>query len=163
MAGDGAEVIIALDADDLVQAKSIVKTAGDRVKFYKIGSILFTRFGPRALEVARSEGKEIFLDLKFHDIPNTVKGAVRAAASWGVSLLTVHTAGGVEMMSAAAEGAAEGADAAGLERPRVIGVTVLTSIAPEGNLMDTVLERADDARSAGIDGVVCSPREVGKV
>jgi orotidine-5'-phosphate decarboxylase len=163
VAGDGAEVIIALDADDLVQAKSIVKTAGDRVKFYKIGSILFTRFGPRALEVARSEGKEIFLDLKFHDIPNTVKGAVRAAASWGVSLLTVHTAGGVEMMSAAAEGAAEGADAAGLERPRVIGVTVLTSIAPEGNLMDTVLERADDARSAGIDGVVCSPREVGKV
>ena len=163
MAGAGTKVIIALDADDLDQAKAIVKAAGDRVGFYKIGSILFTRFGPRALEVAKNEGKEIFLDLKFHDIPNTVKGAARAAASWGVSLMTVHTAGGAEMMAAAAEGAAAGADAAGLERPRVIGVTVLTSIAPKGDLLDTVLERADDARSAGIDGVVCSPREVGKV
>jgi len=141
VAGAGTKVIIALDADDLDQAKAIVKAAGDRVGFYKIGSILFTRFGPRALEVAKNEGKEIFLDLKFHDIPNTVKGAARAAA----------------------EGAAAGADAAGLVRPRVIGVTVLTSIAPKGNLIDTVLERADDARSAGIDGVVCSPREVGKV
>jgi orotidine-5'-phosphate decarboxylase len=163
VAGAGTKVIIALDADDLDQAKAIVKTAGDRVGFYKIGSILFTRFGPRALEVAKNEGKEVFLDLKFHDIPNTVKGAARAAASWGVSLMTVHTAGGAGMMAAAAEGAAEGADAAGLERPRIIGVTVLTSIAPKGNLLDTVLQRADDARSAGIDGVVCSPREVGKV
>ena len=163
MAGAGTKVIIALDADDLDQAREIVEAAGDRVGFYKIGSILFTRFGPRALEVAKEAGKEIFLDLKFHDIPNTVKGAARAAASRGVSLLTVHAAGGVDMMAAAAEGAAAGADSAGLERPRVIAVTVLTSIAPRGNLLDTVLERADDARSAGIDGVVCSPREVGKV
>ena len=104
----------------------------DRVGVYKIGSILFTKFGPRALEVARNAGREIFLDLKFHDIPNTVKGAVRAAASWGVSLLTVHTTGGVDMMAAATEGASAGADAAGVERPRVIGVTVLTSLAAQG-------------------------------
>jgi orotidine-5'-phosphate decarboxylase len=163
VAGAGTQVIIALDTDDLDQAKAIVKAAGDRVGFYKIGSILFTRFGPRALEVAKNEGKEVFLDLKFHDIPNTVKGAARAAASWGVSLMTVHTAGGAEMMAAAAEGAAGGAAQARVERPRVIGVTVLTSIAPVGNSLDAVLERADDALSAGIDGVVCSPREVGKV
>jgi orotidine-5'-phosphate decarboxylase len=156
-------VIIALDADDLDQARDIVEAAGDRVGFYKIGSILFTRFGPRALEVAKNAGKEIFLDLKFHDIPNTVRGAARAAASCGVSLLTVHTAGGSDMMAAAAEGARAGADAAGLERPRVIGVTVLTSIAPKADLLETVLERAAGARAAGIDGVVCSPREVGKV
>jgi orotidine-5'-phosphate decarboxylase len=163
VAGAGTKVIIALDADDLDQARDIVRAVGDRVGLCKIGSILFTRFGPRALEVAKDAGKEIFLDLKFHDIPNTVRGAARAAASWGVSLMTVHTAGGADMMAAAAEGAREGADAAGLERPQVIGVTVLTSIAPKGNLLETVLGRADDARLAGIDGVVCSPREVGKV
>lgn len=163
MAGAGTKVIIALDADGLDEAKQTIDAMGDGVGFYKIGSILFTRFGPRALDVAKEAGKQIFLDLKFHDIPNTVKGAARAAASYGVSLLTVHAAGGVEMMRAAAEGAAEGAAAAGLEKPRVIGVTVLTSIAAEGNIVDTVLARAEDAVSAGIDGVVCSPREVGRV
>jgi orotidine-5'-phosphate decarboxylase len=163
VADAGTEVIIALDADDLDEAKRVVDMMGDRVGFYKIGSVLFTRFGPRALEVAKKAGKQVFLDLKFHDIPNTVRGAVRAAASYGVSLLTVHTAGGVEMMAAAADGASEGADRAGVERPRVIGVTVLTSIATEGNLLDTVLERAGDAARAGIDGIVCSPGEVGSV
>jgi orotidine-5'-phosphate decarboxylase len=163
VAGAGTKVIIALDADDLDQAKDIIKATGDRVGIYKIGSILFTRFGPRVLDIAKNAGKEIFLDLKFHDIPNTVKGAVRAAASLGVSLLTVHASGGAAMMAAAAEGAAAGAETAGVERPRVIGVTVLTSIAAKGNVLDTVLERAGDAASSGIDGVVCSPREVGKV
>jgi orotidine-5'-phosphate decarboxylase len=159
----GTRVIIALDADDLDDAKRIIDTMGEGVDFYKIGSILYARYGPRALDAAREADKEIFLDLKFHDIPNTVRGAVRAAASQGVSLVTVHAAGGVEMMAAAAEGAEEGARGAGLERPRVIGVTVLTSMAAEGSLMDTVLKRARDAVSAGIDGVVCSPREVAGV
>ncbi len=163
MAGAGTKVIIALDADDLDQAEDIIKATGDRVGIYKIGSILFTRFGPRVLDIAKNAGKEIFLDLKFHDIPNTVKGAVRAAASLGVSLITVHASGGAAMMAAAAEGAAAGAETAGVERPRVIGVTVLTSIAAKGNVLDTVLGRAGDAASSGIDGVVCSPREVGKV
>jgi orotidine-5'-phosphate decarboxylase len=163
VAGAGTKVIIALDADDLDQAGDIVRATGDRVGIYKIGSILFTRFGPRALEVAKNAGKEIFLDLKFHDIPNTVKEAVRAAASQGVSLMTVHTSGGADMMAAAREGARAGAEAAGVERPRVIGVTVLTSIAGQDNVLDTVLERAGEAASAGIDGIVCSPREVGRV
>jgi orotidine-5'-phosphate decarboxylase len=126
---------------------------------YKVGSILFTRFGPEALRVVKGRGRRVFLDLKFHDIPNTVRGAVRAACAWGVDMLTVHASGGGSMMAAALEGAEPGSAASGGPRPKIIGVTVLTSLARE-DALERVLELADEAAQAGIDGVVCSPREV---
>jgi orotidine-5'-phosphate decarboxylase len=156
------DVIIALDTDDLAEAGRIVESTKDRVHIYKVGSILFTRYGPEAVRLVGEVGREVFLDLKFHDIPNTVKGAVRAASTWGVKMLTVHASGGPEMMAAALEGARGGSAESGRPGPAVIGVTVLTSLAVE-DALDRVLKLADDAAQAGIDGVVCSPREVRQV
>ena len=152
-------VVIALDTEDLTEAKRVIEFTQDKVGTYKVGSILFTRFGPDAVRVVKDAGREVFLDLKFHDIPNTVKGAVKAACSYGVGMLTVHASGGGPMMTAALEGAEQGSAASGGPKPKVIGVTVLTSIARE-DALDRVLELADDAAQAGIDGIVCSPREV---
>jgi len=152
-------VVIALDTDDLAEARSVVESTGDRVGTYKVGSILFTRFGPDAIRMVKDAGREVFLDLKFHDIPNTVRGAVQAACAWGVDMLTVHASGGVPMMQAGLEGAEKGSAAGGGPRPRIIGVTVLTSLARE-DALERVLELADDAVQAGVDGIVCSPREV---
>jgi orotidine-5'-phosphate decarboxylase len=155
-------IIIALDADDLEEAAGTIDVTRDHVAAYKVGAILFTRFGPPALDTVKRAGKEIFLDMKFHDIPNTVRGAVRAAAGLGVDMLTVHASGGKAMMAAAVEGAAEGASAGGFASPKVIAVTVLISLADE-HALERVLEMADDAAYAGADGIVCSPREVGKI
>lgn len=160
MATTGTEIILALDSDNLDDAMRIVDATRDHVKNYKVGSILFTHNGTESVRKVKGAGGSIFLDLKFHDIPNTVRGAVRGAARLGVRLLTVHTPGGIEMMKAAREGALEGADEAGVKRPLVIGVTVLTSIQKEGGVEDLVLGRAGDAVKAGIDGVVCSAHEL---
>ena len=157
------EIILALDFDRLEDAQRMVRETQDWVSRYKIGSIMFTAFGPRSVELVRAEGKEVFLDLKFHDIPNTVRGAVRAACRWGVSMLTVHCSGGIEMMRAAISGAEEGLQAHGSIRPKIIGVTVLTSLSASGDALGRVLELTDDAAQAGIDGVVCSPAEVSHV
>lgn len=156
------QVVIALDTDDLIEARRVIESTEDRVGTYKVGSILFTRFGPDAVRVVKEAGREVFLDLKFHDIPNTVRGAVKAACAWDVDMLTVHASGGSGMMAAALEGAEEGSAAKGGPRPRIIGVTVLTSLAGE-DVLDRVLQLADDAAQAGIDGIVCSPREVRQV
>ena len=160
MATTGTEIILALDSDSLDDAMRIVDRTRDHVDNYKVGSILFTHHGTESVRRVKEAGGNIFLDLKFHDIPNTVRGAVRGAARLGVRLLTVHTPGGTEMMKAALEGAREGADDAGVDRPLVIGVTVLTSIQREGGVKDLVLSRAGDAVKAGIDGVVCSAHEL---
>jgi len=161
-------VIVALDTDRLEEAEEIVKGFGDRVEFYKVGSILFTSAGPAAVRMVRAHGKEVFLDLKFHDIPNTVMGAVRGAADLGVSMLTVHASGGPDMMRAALKGAegkpgACAGGGAGGARPRVIGVTLLTSLAAGGDAAAQVLALAHDAARAGLDGIVCSPLEVGQI
>lgn len=160
MAKMGTEIILALDSDSLDDAMRIVDLTREHVKNYKVGSILFTHYGTESVRRVKEGGGNIFLDLKFHDIPNTVRGAVRGAARMGVRLLTVHTPGGVEMMKAAQEGAREGAAESGRDKPLVIGVTVLTSIAREGGVQDLVLSRAGDAVKAGIDGVVCSAHEL---
>jgi orotidine-5'-phosphate decarboxylase len=152
-------VIVALDTEDLAGARGIIESTRELANMYKVGSILFTRFGPDAVRAVTDTGGEVFLDLKFHDIPNTVRGAVRNACAPGVRMLTIHASGGVAMMAAAREGAEEGAAASGAARPAVLGVTVLTSLAGPGTL-DRVLELADDAVRARIDGVVCSPGEV---
>src|SRR5690606_39011533 len=134
----------------------------DAVGWYKVGSPLFTRTGPALLEALRERRKRIFLDLKFHDIPSTVANAVDAAASHGVDLLTVHAAGGTDMLKAAAE-------AAGKKGPRVLAVTILTSFTPAGveevwnrellSVRDEVSRLSDIAAAAGVHGVVCSALE----
>jgi orotidine-5'-phosphate decarboxylase len=135
----------------------------------KIGTQLFTAAGPAAVEVARKRGFRVFLDLKFHDIPNTVAGAVREATRLGVFMVNVHAAGGRAMMRAAAEAAAKAAAESGGPRPLCLGVTVLTSLdrrAVEVELRVSstveahVLHLAGLAREAGLDGCVASPREI---
>lgn len=157
--------IVALDVASSAEALAIVSGLGERCRFYKIGSELFTREGPSVVRAVRAGGCEVFLDLKFHDIPNTVREASRAAASLGVRLLTVHASGGVEMLRAAVEGA--GPDCG------VLGVTVLTSLdsaalgsawGREDLLVDHEVQRlAGVAAAAGAHGVVCSGREAAQL
>ena len=163
MAKRETRVILALDVDSLEEAGRVIAMTRDHVSHYKVGSILFTAFGPRAVEPVREAGRDVFLDLKFHDIPNTVRGAVRSAASMGVSLLTVHASGGEEMLRGAMEGASEGAERHGVSRPRVIAVTVLTSMGGGDDTAERVITFAGLAADSGADGVVCSPLEVGRI
>ena len=146
------ELIVAVDVPDLAQASRVLDQLADSVRWFKVGLQLFTAAGPAVLREIRSRGGHIFLDLKFHDIPNTVAGAAESAAALGVEMFNVHAAGGEAMMRAAREG---GAKASGV-RPMVIAVTILTSQpATEAD----VLKLARSAKTSGLDGVVCSARE----
>jgi len=157
-----ADLIVALDLPSSDEALGLVDRIGDAVGWYKVGSPLFTRTGPRLLEELAGRGKRVFLDLKFHDIPSTVANAVESATSHGVDLLTVHAAGGTDMLKAAAE-------AAGKKGPRVLAVTILTSFTPAGveevwnrellSVRDEVSRLSDIAAAAGVHGVVCSALE----
>jgi len=151
-------IIVALDVETLDEAKALVKVLGDSVEVYKIGSQLFTAYGPQAVRDIAGMGKKIFLDLKFHDIPNTVANAVESATGLGVFMLTVHTIGGKEMMQAAVAAAQKKTP-----RPLIVGVTVLTSDAGASNVQSLVLERAKLAQEAGLDGVVASPQEAAMI
>src|SRR5689334_9839547 len=161
--------IIALDVPDAGAALALVEELGDACRFYKIGSELFTACGPSIVRQVRSTGADVFLDLKFHDIPNTVSGAVRRAAAMGARLVTVHAAGGLAMLRAAAAAAGDPSECA------VLAVTVLTSLdalevaATWGRdprqlqLADEVIRLAGLAREAGAAGIVCSGREASAV
>lgn len=170
--------IVALDVPDAAQAKALVVRLGDACEFYKVGLELFTAEGPAVVQWLRGEGKSVFLDLKLHDIPNTVRSAARNVARLGASLLTVHAAGGTEMMRAAVEGAMEGGavgDGADPAEPAcgILGVTILTShdgasigAAWGRGAVDVereVLRLAGDVRAAGGAGVVCSGHEAAAV
>jgi orotidine-5'-phosphate decarboxylase len=157
-------LIVALDVPGLPEAEALLDRLAGVVGVFKVGATLFTAAGPAAVEVVQKRGGRVFLDLKYHDIPAQVGGAVREAARLGVAMLTVHAAGGREMLRAAAAAGAE----AGRDHPRILAVTVLTSldraalqkelqvpIAVEGH----VVHLAGLAREAGCDGVVASPRE----
>lgn len=152
-------LIVALDVETFDEAKALVSKLGDSIEIYKIGSQLFTAYGPQAVREIASVGRKIFLDLKFHDIPNTVANAVESAVALNVFMLTVHTIGGKEMLEAAAHAAKNKSEALGVKRPLVVGVTVLTSDAKAVNIRDLVLERARLAFESGLDGVVASPQE----
>jgi orotidine-5'-phosphate decarboxylase len=161
------KIIIALDVGTKREALALAGTLKE-ARVFKIGMELFTAEGPELLEEMVRLGKRPFLDLKYHDIPNTVAGAVRSATRHGVFMLTLHTSGGREMMVAAAQAAREESARAQKSRPLLLGVTVLTSLKeedlhrvgidhPVGN---QVLRLAALAKDSGLDGVVCSPHEI---
>lgn len=167
---------MALDVATLAEAQALVGRLGPSCDFYKVGLELFAAEGPAVVRWLRSEGKRVFVDLKLHDIPNTVRGAARSVARLGASLLTVHASGGTEMMAAAVAGAAEGAaegGAAGGTGCGILGVTVLTSMDAGGVeeawgrqhvVVQGEVERlAGLVVAAGAAGIVCSGHEAAGV
>lgn len=162
-------LIVALDVPGLTEAEALVRQLSGLVTTYKIGMELYNTVGPAAIEMVHRHGGRVFLDLKFHDIPNTVARAAAAVTSHGVFMFNVHAAGGSAMMQGAAEAAAERAAQLGIERPRVVAVTVLTSMNQErlsqevgiqDLLAQTVLRWGRLAQESGLDGVVASAHEV---
>ncbi|MDR2849321.1 MAG: orotidine-5'-phosphate decarboxylase [Verrucomicrobiota bacterium] len=159
-----AELIVALDVSSAGEVEATVDRLGDSVTFYKIGLELFSAEGPAVVRAVKSRGKKVFLDLKLHDIPRTVERAVTAGAALGVELMTIHAAGGKAMIRAAHEAAL----ACGAGGPRILAVTMLTSL-DLADLADLGVGRTMPGQvealgrlacGNGADGIVCSPREV---
>jgi orotidine-5'-phosphate decarboxylase len=156
-------LIVALDVSSSSEARRIVQSVGEAANYFKVGKQLFTAEGPQVVRDLVASGRKVFLDLKFHDIPNTVGKAVQEAKKLGASMLTVHACGGGKMLKAAVEAAAGG--------PLVLAVTVLTSFTDEdlqeigvaGRVVDQVLRLAEVARIAGCGGVVTSAHETRQV
>jgi len=165
------QLLVALDVDSTADAHALADRLRGVVGGFKIGSRLFTSEGPRLVQELAARADRVFLDLKFHDIPNTVAGAAAAAVRLGVSLFNVHAAGGGEMLRRAAAATAETAAREGLPRPKLIAVTVLTSsdagVLAEIGVGDTlaaqVARLARLADACGLDGVVASPHEIAPV
>jgi orotidine-5'-phosphate decarboxylase len=158
--------IVALDVRTVAEAMELVDHLGDRCSFYKVGNELFTAEGPSIVRSLRERGRDVFLDLKFHDIPNTVAGGVKNAVQLGARLVTVHATGGRKMLDAAVR-ATEGTSTG------ILGVTVLTSLDAteigdawgrrDVDVGAEVLRLSETAASAGVHGVVCSGRETKRV
>lgn len=167
----GERLILALDLPTWREAEGIVQRLQGKVSLFKVGPELFTREGPHVIEKIRRRGGRVFLDLKLHDIPRTVAAAAAAAVEWGVFMLDLHVAGGQEMMRAAVAAVRERAGGLGVERPRLLGITVLTSLTDEDlrrlgiphPVEIQVLQMATAAQQAGLDGVVVSPREAASI
>ena len=161
------QLLIALDVPTAAEAFRLAGILRGRVGGFKVGSHLFTAEGPDVVRTLARQGDRVFLDLKFHDIPNTVASAVAAATSLGAWMINVHASGGAPMMRAASDAARRTAAAGGRETPILIAVTVLTSmhdgalaeVGVSSGLDDQVGRLATLAREAGLDGVVASPRE----
>jgi len=161
-------IIAALDVPDPTAAAALARKLAGHVGMFKVGLELFVAHGPAALEALRPFGLPIFLDLKLHDIPQTVEAAARGAGALGAALVTAHAGGGAEMIAAARRGLSAGATAAGAAPPKLLAVTVLTSLGADdlrslgfgGTPADAALRLARLALKAGADGVVCSPEEV---
>ena len=166
------QLIVALDVEDLAAANELVTTLSDDVKWFKIGKQLFTSAGPTSVKLLHELNKNIFLDLKFHDIPNTVAGAVGSATKIGANMINMHASGGLEMMRAATEVAEKQASELGIPKPTLLGVTILTSVnetnfqrdfGTQRKLKDQVAYLAELSQRAGLDGVVASPLEIGLI
>lgn len=164
------KVCLPLDGlNTIEEIKERVEELSPVVGLFKIGKESFTRFGPEAVKVVHEAGANVFLDLKYHDIPNTVQGAADAATQLGVYMFNVHASGGKEMMVAAVKGAEEAAKKYGVTKPKVIAVTILTSIDQNimnnelnipGNVEEQVLRLATLTKESGLDGVVCSAADL---
>ncbi|MFZ4541391.1 MAG: orotidine-5'-phosphate decarboxylase [Rickettsiales bacterium] len=164
-------IICALDTQDVVEATAISELVRPHVGAVKLGLEFFTANGAAGVSAITRLGVPVFLDLKFHDIPNTVAKAIAATAGMNMFMMTVHTSGGQHMLKAAIEASERVAQVTGKERPLVIGVTVLTSLDQDdisligfnSTVQEQVLRLADLAQSAGLDGVVCSPFEIAPI
>lgn len=162
------KIIFALDVANLMEAKRFVKLLKDKVGFFKIGLELYTAHGPEAIKVVQAEGGKVFLDLKFHDIPQTVSRAAAEAVKQGVAMLNVHVAGGLEMMQMTVESCQKIAQELHCSPPLIMGVTILTSLDEDnltqigliGPLKERVVKLAQLAQKAGLNGVVASPQEI---
>jgi orotidine-5'-phosphate decarboxylase len=161
-------IVAALDVPQPAAAAALASKLAGHVGMYKVGLELFVAHGRAAIDAVRPFGLPIFLDLKLHDIPQTVEAAARGAGALGAALVTVHASGGAEMVAAARRGLSAGAAAAGVAAPRLLAVTVLTSLSAEdlralgfaGTPAEVALRLARIAVKAGADGLVCSPEEV---
>lgn len=160
-------IIVPLDVPDADAARQLIDRIPP-VQFWKVGLELFVSSGSTILDYLKSQDKRIFLDLKFHDIPNTMAGACRAAGKYGVDLITVHATAGLGALTAAQQAAQEGAESANVTQPKLIAVSVLTSIDPRSlafdlkiplELSDYALQMALLSQKAGLAGSVCSPQE----
>lgn len=166
------KIIVALDTADMRFAKKIIRSLKDEVKIFKVGKEFFTAHGPKAVHVVKEAGAEVFLDLKYHDIPNTVAQAARAAVRLGVFMLNVHIPGGLQMMQEATVAVADEARKSNVPAPKLIGVTLLTSLSQDEvtkqigltkSIDEIVLGYAELAQKAGLDGVVASAREIAPI
>lgn len=163
------KIIFALDVKTLSDIEKWSQLLAGKVGMFKVGKELFTSCGPSAVELVKRYGNSVFLDLKYHDIPNTVAQAVLSASSLGVTLLNLHALGGPDMMEAAATALVKNFSES--ERPRLLAVTVLTSatqetlrvVGIEHSVEDMVVRLATLAKSCGIDGVVASPVEISAI
>jgi len=151
-----SKIILALDVDSLARVKYFVNKLYPRIKIFKVGSHLFTAYGPQIIKFIRRKGAEVFLDLKFLDIPNTVANAVRSAVALKVKMMTLHISGGEEMLKRAVQAACKESRRLKVKKPLLIGVTILTS---QKTSPRKVLKLAKVGIDCGLDGVVCSVRE----
>ncbi len=165
------KIILAIDGLDIFQAKVFLQKCPN-IKWVKVGLELFTREGPNAIKILKDLNKKIFLDLKFHDIPNTMSAACYEVSKLGVDIISVHASAGSKALAASKNASLEGAKFANLSPPNVVGITVLTSFSRvefetdldrKNSIEDNVVRLAKLSFDAGLDGCVCSPWEAKKL
>jgi len=169
MNSNKSKVCVALDVDNEDEATKLIKILSPYVGMFKVGLELYTKVGPKIIETIQNNGSEVFLDLKYHDIPTTVAKAAAAATHMGISMFNIHASGGSTMMRMAADIVQVTADKLGIVKPKLIAVTVLTSTNQDMLSYELLIPHYIDhyvphlanlAKESGLDGIVCSPKEV---